>query len=412
MSTPDDHDPFSPDTIASPWEFYAALREHAPVYPLEQTGYSLVSRYDDCRAAALDTDTFSSNLVAMVVGLTGQAPALLEVSPATTRPVDVLAIADEPVHARQRKVANSAMTPRRVAAMEDGLRGLAGQLVETFIAHDSSDDWMQAVANEMPVQVVCRLLGLPLEDRVQLRSWANDGSALLSGVLNDEQLARYAASVMKLNAYLADAFRAARDSPGDNVLGVLARATREDEDFLSEDEVVAILLQLLSAGSESTAGLLGSAALLLARDPQLQQALRADPSAIPDFIEETLRLESPFQGHFRLATRDCRLGDVEIASGTRLMLLWGSANRDPSQFADPDRLRPGRDNASAHLAFGLGIHHCIGAALARMETRVALEELLARTRSFELADQDQTPSYLPSVMIRRLGRLPLTATPR
>jgi len=247
---------------------------------------------------------------------------------------------------------------------------------------------------------------------VQLRAWANDGSALLSGVLNDEQLARYAASVMKLNAYLADAFRAARDSPGDNVLGVLARATHEDEDFLSEDEVVAILLQLLSAGSESTAALLGSAVLLLARDPQLQQALRADPSAIPAFIEETLRLESPFQGHFRLATRDCSLGGVDIASGTRLMLLWGSANRDPSQFADPDRLRPGRDNASAHLAFGLGIHHCIGAALARMETRVALEELLARTSSFELADQDQTPSYLPSVMIRRLGRLPLTASPR
>jgi cytochrome P450 len=232
---------------------------------------------------------------------------------------------------------------------------------------------------------------------------------LLAGVLTETEVARCAGSVIELNRYLAARFAEAQRDPGDDVLGDLVRATREDDEALGEDEVVAILLQLLSAGTESTTALLGSALRLLADNDVWQQRLRSQPSDIAAFVEETVRLESPFQGHFRVTNEDTAIGDVAIARGTRLMLLWGSANRDERVFDAPERIDPHRTNLSQHLGFGIDAHHCIGAALARLEGRITIEEVLARNPGPLRVDARaaQRPDYVHSVMIRRLNRLPL-----
>jgi cytochrome P450 len=405
---PTDFDPFAATTLANPYPFYAALRREAPIYPLPAAGYTLVSRFDDCRTAALDHESYSSNLVAILFSRAGATATLVAAGAETPRPVDVLAIADEPAHARQRKLSNAAFSIRRVTALEAPVRALAAELVGSFTA-TPRQDWMETVAAEIPTRLICRLLGLPEDDRAQLRAWANDGSALLSGVLGPADLERCVRSVGALSRYLATRFALAQSAPADDVLGDLARATEADASCLSGDEVVAILLQLLTAGSESTTALLGSAVLLLARDAARADRLRAAPDLIPAFVEEVVRLESPFQGHFRCAKRAAVLGGTPIAAGTRLMLLWGSANRDERQFPHPDIVDLARPAPSTHLGFGFGVHHCIGAALARLEARIVVETLLARTRHID-APAD-TPAWVPSVMMRRLLTLHVAVAP-
>ncbi|HEX5067982.1 MAG TPA: cytochrome P450 [Myxococcota bacterium] len=392
-----DFDPFSPETVEDPYPFYAALRREAPVYRVPRADYFAVSRYEDCRAAALDP-RISSNLIAAVFGENTQSA-----SDETPRPVDVLAIADEPAHARQRKLANKAFSLRRVQALEPAVRDLCAELLAPLRCAGGGD-FVAAMADELPVQLVCLLVGFPRADRAQLQRWAMDGSALLAELNAPEELARLGKSVLELNRYLAARFAEAQRAPGDDVLGDLVRATREDVEFLTRDEVVAILLQLLAAGSESTNALLGSAVWLLCTHPEVQRRLRAEPAAIPAFVEEVARLESPFQGHFRVAREDVLLAGEKIPAGARMKLLWASANRDERQFSEPTALRIERPELKSHMAFGFGIHHCIGAALARLEVRVALETLLSGSRAVRLAPGEQV-RHVPSLMMRRIGRL-------
>lgn len=409
MRTPSDFDPFAPETIADPYPFYAALRRDAPVYPLARIGYSLISRYDECREIALTPEKFSSKLIAIVVAQSGGAPELLSVDGDTPRPVDVLAIADEPDHARQRKLSNRAFSRGRVSDLEPFVGELADQLLDP-VCEAGRIDWMGAFADEMPTMLICRLIGLPLSDRARLRKWANDGSALLSGVLEPDVLLEYARSAGGLTRYLADRFREAREAPANDVLGDFVRATRSDAGCVTDDEVVSILLQLFAAGVESTTALLGNAVKLLASDDELQSMLRAQPDLIPRFVEEAIRLESPFQGHFRVSNEDTTIAGTPVEAGTRLMLLWGSANRDERRFERPERVDLDRENLSMHLGLGFGIHHCIGAGLARLEGRVAIARLLERTRRIRPASQDPA-SYIRSVMIRRLERFEVEVDP-
>jgi cytochrome P450 len=403
MPAPSDFDPFAPETVENPYSFYAALRRDSPVYPVPGAGYLAVSRYDDCRAAALDP-RISSNLIAAVFGESRGADG-----DDTPRPVDVLAIADEPAHARQRKLANKAFSLRRVQALEPAVRALCAALLAPLL-RERGGDFVAAMAEELPVQLICALVGFPRSDRAQLQRWAMDGSALLAELHSEEELLRLGASVLELNRYLAERFALAQRAPGDDVLGDLVRATRDDVEFLTRDEVVAILLQLLAAGSESTNALLGSAVWLLCEHPEAQRRLRAEPAAIPAFVEEVARLESPFQGHFRVAREDLELAGEKVPAGARLKLLWASANRDERQFPDPAALRPERPELKSHMAFGFGIHHCIGAALARLELRVALETLLAGSRALRLAPGEDV-RHVPSLMMRRIGRLRIELDP-
>jgi cytochrome P450 len=401
-----DIDPFDPEVVQEPHELFAALRREAPVYRMPNGAWSLISRYRDVRDAAMNPDVFSSNLVAvMMQGL--EAPELLAIGGGAGR-VDVLATADPPAHARQRKLSNKAFSVRRVAALEPAIRALAELLVGAILpqggARWSSADWVREVAVPLPMTVIARLIGLPAEDVPQLKNWSDSAIAILSGTNTPAQLAEHIREVGQLADYFGRRVDAAAQAPGDDALGDLVRASQGSE-ALTREEIVAILLQLLTAGNETTTSAIGSALLLLLQNPDVKARIRADRALLEPFIEEVLRLESPLHGHFRLVRRDTEVAGVALPQGSRVMLLWGAANRDAREFPNPDAIDLARRNAKAHLAFGIGIHHCIGAALARLETRVVLETLLARTRA--LRPTDAKIVHVASLIVRSLVSLPV-----
>jgi cytochrome P450 len=291
--------------------------------------------------------------------------------------------------------------------MEPRLRQLAADLWREAAA-GGAIEWMSGVADRMPLTVVAGVIGLRGEDMPQLLQWAYEGTELLSGVATFERMAYLGSSAVAMGGYLAARFAEARSSPPPTLLGDLAVAANDG--LLSDHEVVAALVQLVGAGGESTAGLIGNAARILAEQPELQDKLRADPELIPPFLEEVLRVESPFRGHYRLVRRDCSLGGAELCAGDHLVLHWGAANRDDAAFADAGRIVLDRPGGRPHLAFGRGLHFCVGAPLARLEARVAIGTLLSSTRSFRL-DDAEAPVWVPSIFVRRHARLRLAVQP-
>ncbi len=403
-----DIDPFDAATIENPFPFFATLRREAPLYELPNRAYWLVSRFEDCRRVVLDTDSFSSRMIGVMIGDQGEAPSLLPLPDGAG--TNVLAIADPPDHTRQRKLVNQAFAPRRVAALQGDVESLVDDLLDRlFDDEGGSVDAMARYAVPLPMTIICRLLGLPLDHRETLQSLSDDAISLVDGINTSEQVMQYARSAGLLGQYLRTRLREVYEEPRENVLGTLARSVSSDGGALSEDEAVAILVQLITAGQETTGGLIGSAILLLARHRDVQEKLRSDPSLVAAFIEETVRLESPFYGHFRQAVRDAEIDGQLVAAGTRLMVLWASANRDESEFARPDEIDLQRPNPRGHFGFGHGVHLCIGAELARMEARVALTRLLERSSAIELAEPD--PRHLPSLFVRRLTELPVSIRP-
>jgi cytochrome P450 len=263
---------------------------------------------------------------------------------------------------------------------------------------------VREVAVPLPMTVIAGLIGLPSEDIPQLKRWSDAAISLLSGVNTPAQLADSARQAGQLVEYFGRRVDEAARAPADDVLGDLVRAS-EGGEALTREEVIAILLQLLTAGNETTTSAIGSAVLLLIENSDVEARIRADAALLEPFIEEVLRLESPLHGHFRLVRRDTEVAGLPLPQGSRVMLLWGAANRDGGEFPNPDAIDLARRNAKAHLAFGLGIHHCIGAALARLETRIALETLLARTSA--LRRGDGKVGYVPSLLVRSLVSLPV-----
>jgi cytochrome P450 len=407
MTTPQlaDIDPFSSEVIENPWRFFAALREQAPLYRLPNGAYYLISRFEDVAAAAMNTEVFSSNLVAVLTADSDgtQGPQVLDVSGGSARATDVLAIADPPAHTRQRRISNSAFTVRRVATIEPRIRQLTESLIDAFIdSHEA--DWVQRLAVPLPMTIISELIGFPPDDIAQLKRWSDSSVALLSGVNTAEQLTEHAKQVGQMIDYLAQRFDQASSDPSDNVLGDLARAAENGDDVLTRDEAVSILVQLLTAGNETTTSLIGSALMLLLRDDGIQTQLRRHPDKIEPFIEEALRVEAPFHGHFRVVRKDTEIAGMPLPKGSRVMLLWSSANRDERQFSRADAVDLERAKPKSHLSFGHGIHHCIGASLARLEATVAIETILSKTRALRLAD-DNDYRHVPSLFVRSLKRL-------
>ena len=394
---PDDFDPFSISISQNPYPYYAALRAHAPVYRPPGCDYFCVSRHADILRVVSDPETFSSRIVAILVQSDDE---LLIVDKPTLDigPVDVLAIEDPPNHRQQRRIVGGVLTRSFVAGLEPRIRELVRDLLEPMVAAGEGD-FMSEVAFALPVRVMVMLLGLPAEDAGRLKSWSDHAVALLSGVNSPEELQAHIFAGLAFHQYL-EAW--CQEPPCTPLMHALTDAREQGE--LSAREVASIVMQLIIAGSDSSASLMGSAVAALGADAALRQRVQAAPALIRPLLEEILRLETPFQGHFRITTREVELGGVALPSGTRLMVLWASGNRDDAIYDTPDRLLLDRKR-NKHLGFGHGLHHCIGAALARLEGRVALEELL--TLNPRLVDDRFVPMWRHSVFVRTLACLPL-----
>ncbi len=406
-----DLNPFDLDHLEDPYELYNRLRDTAPVHLVPEVGLYLVSRHADVFDAASRYEDFSSNLTAFVQSRsTGDrsnaSDAELIEFGGGGGVVDVLATADRPDHTRQRKVV--ARTFREIETAQPMVTEVVDEMLRPFIA-DGGGDWIDRLATRLPVRVIASLLGLPSDDADQLKQWSDDGVELLSGVATPERLAECGASVFRFIQYLEHQLAISRESAPDGILAILRGAVDDGE--ISMAEARSMALQLVSAGSDSTGNLIGSAARMLAEQPEIQAQVRAEPDLVPVFVEEVVRLESPFRGHFRVATHDTSLAGTELVEGARLLLMWASANRDPAVFDRPDEIVLDRENPQRHLGFGWGIHTCVGAPLARLEAQVAVTGLLDSTADIRPAPGAPPPAHIPSILVRRLAYVHLELVP-
>lgn len=393
-----------PTVLEDPYPFYRSLVDEAPVWHIPGTEVVLVSSFGAISEVVRRTGDFSSNLVGLLYREEDGTPGLAPFDPG----IQALATADPPAHGIHR----GAIFPELVAKRMSGLRAEIAGLAESFVS-DAVErgrvDAMAALANPVPIRVVSKLIGFEDEDPDQLLELAFGSTGLLAatGPL-EQQLGAMEHSIAAVGWIVEQVDAAIAGAPAEGILGVVARAVQAGE--LGAAEAFSVMATLLSAGGESTTSLLGSALHCLATDPGIQRRLRDDPELLPPFIEEVLRLESPFRYHLRHAPEATELCGVDVPAGTAVLLLWGAANRDPAEFDRPDEVVLDRPAARHHLGFGRGIHLCVGAPLARLEARVILEEVLRRTAHLE-PDPDEPPVREPSLVVRRFQRLPLRLTP-
>lgn len=398
----DDVDVLDVNLLAEPYAFYRRLREEAPVWRVPGVELFLVSTWDGVAEATGQVEDLSSNLSTLVVrGRDGQ-PELFDTSvlgPGTT----TLATSDPPAHTVHRKAVFPELVADRMVLLEPAIEASVDERLAA-LRMQGSVEWTSAVANPVPIIAMALAIGFPPEDHPLLLPWAFDGTDLLAGTRTLEEMGPLFAAADAGRGYVSARLDGALAAPGDDVIGAIARAVTTGT--LTRDEAIGTLIVLLGAAGESTASLLGNAVRILAEDAVLQTRLRGDRSLVPAFVEEAVRLESPFRGHYRQARRDTEVAGATIPAGATVYLLWAAANRDPKEFDRPDEVMLDRHAPRHHLGFGRGIHFCVGAPLARLEASVALGMLLDRTSNFRL-DPSLPPTWAHSVFVRRHERLHL-----
>ena len=393
------YNPLSARMAQNPYPFYAALRGRAPVHRSRLLNAWMFSRHADVDAVLRDHRRFGSDPRRGTL-----SPRQLAMLP----PPDeyTMLFLDPPDHTRLRALVNKAFTPRAVDALEPEIRAILAGLLDD-IDDPGGFDLMTAIAQPLPVIVIAEMLGVPPEDRPRFRTWSARRARLLEPTIGRREREAGAAASRAFDAYFRTIIEARRADPRDDILTALVQAEDEGE-RLTERETLNMLRLLLIAGNETTTNLIGNGMLALLRNPDQLRRLRDDPGLIPSAVEELLRFDSPVQTDFRRVLADCEVNGFPVRERDNIVLLMGAANRDPAMFDDPDRLDIGRDGR-AHLSFGRGIHHCLGAPLARLEGRIALEMLLERFAGIDLAEP--RPRFRKTIVLRGLESLPLRCVP-
>lgn len=383
------YDPFDPSLHDNPYAVYARLRDDEPVHHNPDLDLWALSRFDDVWNAVHDPATFSSHdaiavqdprkadtdaLAAGGINVDALLKGSSEVAP-------MMIMLDPPRHDELRDLVKRAFTPRRVVQLEPRVREIARELLSSF-DHEGSCDLTADFAGPLPTIVIAEMLGVPIEDRLLFRKWSN---ALVtidfnSSALTIDGMAAFAA----LWGYFSDIVEERTKHPGEDLISALI-AAEIDGVRLQRNELLGFCVLLLLAGNETTTNLISNASVLLAKHPDQRQLLVDDPSLIPGAIEEFLRYDSPVQALGRMVKKDVEVHGVTIPEGSRLALVFGAANHDDREFDEPARFDVTR-KADRHLAFGHGLHYCLGASLARLEARVAFEELLARVPEWTLRE--------------------------
>jgi cytochrome P450 family 144 len=394
---------FGPESMQDPYPLYERMRAVGPVHRVSGSDFYAVCDWDAVNEVIGRPEDFSSNLTASMTYTAEGGVKAFEMDP-LGGPTHVLATADDPAHAIHRKLLIRQLAAARIRAMERFVNVTADRLWCDGVC-DGRIEWMGAMANRLPMMVVAELIGVPGADTAQLVKWGYAATQMVEGLVSEEQLTAAGVAVMELSGYISDQFGRAAADPQDNLLGDLATACATGE--VDHIAAQAMMVILFAAGGESTASLLGSAAWMLAQRPDIQRQLRENPYLLTAFIEETLRYEPPFRGHYRHVRNDTTLAGVDLPADSHLLLLWGAANRDPAHFETPGEFRLDRTELKGHISFGRGAHFCVGAALARLEALVVLRLLLDRTSEIKATDVGR---WLPSILVRRLERLELAVT--
>ena len=393
--------PFDPAFHDDPYPFYRRFREEDPAHYSQLGQITVLSKYADC--AALLRDHRASNDQTKSEGFREQVRAQGldpdEVIANQTRPFLFL---DPPDHTRLRGLVSRAFTPRVVEALRPRVQQIVDELLNAAEQRGEMDV-IADVAFPLPVAMICELLGVPRDDVARFRAWSSVAARSLDPdfVLPQEEIEKRQRAFEEFTEYFRQLIATRRSDLRDDLLSALIVA--EDQgDRLTEEELIATGILLLIAGHETTVNLIGNGTLALLRHADQAQRLRDDPSLIQTAIEELLRFDSPVQLSARTAAEDIALPSMTLRKGQSAIVLLGAANRDPEQFVDPDRIDVGRAD-NRHLAFGMGIHFCLGAPLARMEGQIAIGDMVRRFPDMRLIDE--SPPYKPNFTLRGLASL-------
>ena len=398
---------FAPETAswyhADPDAAFRELRASAPIHWHEAGGFWCVTKHADVHEISRQPRDFCSSQGTQIFQIAMRHAGETRMIEGDALEESVLApniiMTDPPRHNRLRKLVIGAFTPRSAGTLEPRIREIAR---ETLAAAPRGEpvNFVDALAVPLPMLVIAEMIGVPAEDREDFRRWSDDMVRAGAGIFDESSIRTFE----ELFAYLGERVAECREAPRDDVLSMLV-ASRIDGDALTDPEIVMFLVTLLVAGNETTRNLISGGARALLEHPEQKRRLIEDPRLIPNAVEEMLRWVTPVRNFARRATRDTELGGRRIAEGDFAVLFYGSANRDEAVFGpEADRFDVGREDAARHIAFGFGEHLCMGASLARLETRVMFEELLSRLPHFEPAGPVEP---LRSTLINGVERLPV-----
>lgn len=401
---------FAPDVLADPFPAYQRAHAEGPVHVVPGAGTLIVVSHALISEVTGRIDDFSNDFAALLQGQRATDPDVAAILDTGWPQKNTLLTADPPVHTRFRKLVGLAFSMKRVDAIEGHIRGIVNDLIDGF-APSGSCEFVADFAVPLPVQLITEQIGIDRTEYATVKRWSDAFADRLGGVATRERELECARQVVEYQHAMKERIEDRRREPRDDLLSDLVNARIEDERPLDDAELMSILQQIMVAGNETTTSLLAGGMVQLIRNPDQLAKVRADPSLIRNMVEEMLRTESPAAGLWRIAARDTELAGMPVKAGALLMLRFAAANRDPAIFPEPDRFDVTRPNARTHLAFGRGIHMCVGNMLSRKETAVAFEVLLARLDDLAIAE-GAALAHHPSLLLRGLTALPLTFTQR
>ncbi|MEO0981293.1 MAG: cytochrome P450 [Pseudomonadota bacterium] len=404
----EDVDTFDAGFLQDPYPFYARTRAEAPVYRDPKSGVVMVATYDLIREVNAKPRVFSNKFGERLRAGGINAPDAEEVAIMSEgwKTVDTMLTADPPEHTRYRKLAMKAFTYKRVLQMTEYVDDLVHDLVDAM--PDSGCELKSAFASKLPMYVISDALGVPRERFEAFEQWSNSFIAQLSGVADKETRLWAARNIVDFQKYFVDVIEEKRANPSDDVISDLVHADLAEEGDarkMTYEELLSILQQLLVAGNETTAHTITAGINYLLQFPEQLEKFKADPTLTENLVEEALRYLTPTNNMWRVATEDAEIGGVTVKKGDLVLLRYGSGNRDGDKFDDPDAFNITRENAKDHLAFGAGIHTCLGAQLARKEMVSAFPILIERLQNLRLDRSKGELVYLPSILMRGVVNL-------
>jgi cytochrome P450 len=405
----------NPAIGAQPNAFYQAMRNEDPVHYDEKLGMWLVSRYDDIVTVLRDPLTYSDKHGYAAQYASGFFAEFKEILERDGGGFFADAIKDDPPgHTRVRRLLDKAFTAHRVATLEPGITRIITDLIDQLVikaANGQVVDGVNDFAIPLTISVICEQLGLAQFNAGKIQRWSSAVTAQIGRMQNREQMLENAAQICDLQNFIIGEMKARETQPREDMISDLVHATLDDGSKLEFGEAVSLVRALIIAGNDTTATAIGNLMFVLATRPEVAKTLQEsvdDDRLMNRFVEELLRIEPPVRGLAKMTTKEVELGGRKLPKDAHLLVLYASGNDDESQFACPRDFDLNRSNISKHVAFGVGVHRCVGASLSRMEIKVAAREIVRRIRDIKLAIPVEDIRYQPTVAVRSIEKLPLT----
>ena len=401
--------PMHPEVLKSPWMMNRRLRDEAPVFQDPNSGIFFISRYEDVVRMAMDHQTFSSRMIGGTRAIAASDdPEIVAVMNQGYPNVPTMLTEDPPRQRRYRKFVDGAFSPASLKALEPFIETLANELIDAFIDRGECE-FLSEFGVPLPLRVIVSQLGAPEEDLPLFRKWTDAFIGNLSQQLDRDGLLQAARDMVEFQHYFVERMEERRAEPQDDILSKIVNASFDGEKPLDNAECLSMISQIMVAGNETTSATLTEGIWLLIQNPDQYELIRKDssPEMISRFVEESLRYSSPSSNMFRRTTRDVEMHGVKIPENSILFARFASANQDGKQFPEPEKFNLMRDNLREQVAFGKGVHHCLGAALSRREMNIGFKVVFERIENFRLAEGADDPVFSANALLHGLTGLNL-----